>query len=127
MRQIHLDNKGKFKILTIISGILISLSVPLFLPHFEHSHGIHILIHMSGIILGTFLSVVGAITYLEFKKLRLLLIFFAFLVMTIGEILSVVNMFLVLWPSYSGIDSMITHGIILMTLTFFSFGIFKRD
>lgn len=127
MQQVHLDNKGKFKILTIISGILISVSVPLFLPHIEHGHGVHTLIHISGIILGTFLSVVGAITYLEYKTPRLLLVFFAFLAITIGEILSAANMLLVFWPSYSSIDSMITHGLILMMLTFFSFGIFRRD
>ncbi|AJM91585.1 conserved membrane protein of unknown function [Nitrosopumilus piranensis] len=127
MQQIHLDNKGKFKILTIITGILVVISVPLFLPHIEHGHGIHTLIHVSGIILGTFLSVVGAITYLEYKTPRLLLVFLAFLAITIGEILSATNMLFVFWPSYSSIDSMITHGLILMMLTFFSFGIFRRD
>ena len=127
MQQIHLDNNGKFKILTIITCALVAVSVPLFLPHIEHGHGIHTLIHVSGIILGTFLSVVGVITYLEYKTPRLLLVFLAFLAITIGEVLSAANMLLVFWPSYSSIDSMITHGLILMMLTFFSFGIFRRD
>lgn len=127
MQQIHLDNRGKFKILTMISGILISISVPLFLPHIEHGHGVHTLIHVSGIILGTFLTVVGAITYLEYKTTRLLLVFLAFFAITAAEILSAANMLFVFWPSYSSIDSMLTHGLILMMLAFFSIGIFRRD
>ena len=127
MQKTHLDNRGKFKILTIISCALISLSVPLFLPHFEHGHGLHTIIHISGIILGSFLSVVGAMTYLEYKTPRLLLVFLAFFAITVAEILSAANMLFVFWPSYSSIDSMITHGLILMMLAFFSIGIFRRD
>ncbi|MBS1268946.1 MAG: hypothetical protein MAG458_01682 [Nitrosopumilus sp.] len=127
VQQIHLDNKGKFKILTITTGILIALSIPLFLPHFEHGHGIHTLIHISGIILGSFLSVVGAITYLEYKTPRVFLIFCAFFTITVAEIVSAANMLFVFFPSYSSIDSMLTHGLILMMLIFFSIGIFRRD
>lgn len=127
MQQAFLDNKRKFKILVIITGVLVSVSVPLFLPHIEHGHGIHTLIHISGIILGSFLSVVGAITYLEYKSPRLFLVFLAFFAITIAEILSAANMLFLFWPSYSSIDSMITHLLILMMLTFFSIGIFRRD
>ena len=127
MQKTHLNNRGKSKILIIISCALISLCVPLFLPHFEQGHGIHTIIHISGIILGSFLSVVGAITYLEYKTPRLLLVFLAFLAITIAEILSAANMLFVLWPFYASIDSMLTHGLILMMLTFFSIGIFRRD
>lgn len=127
MQQVHLDNGGKFKILVIITCALIAVSIPLFLPHFEHGHGVHTTIHISGIVLGSFLSVVGAITYLEYKTPRLLLVFFAFFAITVAEVLSIANMLLVFWPSYSGIDSMITHLLILMMLTFFSIGIFRRD
>lgn len=127
MQKTHLDNRGKFKILTIISCALISISVPLFLPQFEHGHGIHTIIHISGIILGSFLTVVGAITYLEYKTPRLLLVFLAFFAITLGEIISATNMLFAFWPSHSSVDSMLTHGIILMMLVFFSIGIFRRD
>ncbi len=127
MQQVHLDNRGKFKILTILTAVLIAVSVPLFLPHFEHGHGIHTIIHISGIILGSFLTIVGAITYLEYKRPRLLLVFLAFFAITAAEILSAANMLFVFWPSYPSIDSMITHMLILMMLAFFSVGIFRRD
>ncbi|MCH9659006.1 hypothetical protein K0U27_10045 [archaeon] len=127
MQKLHLDNKGKFRILLLISGVIIVASVPLFLPHFLHGHGFHTGIHIAGIILGSFLSVVGAITYLEYKSTRLLLVFFAFLAVTAAEIVSALNMVFLFWPSYSTVDSIITHLLILMMLTFFSIGIFRRD
>ena len=127
MQQLHLDNKGKFKILLLVSGVIIAGSVPLFMPHFLHGHGFHTGIHIAGIILGSFLSVVGAISYLEYKTTRLLLVFFAFMAITTAEILSALNMVFLFWPSYSSIDSIITHLLILMMLTFFSVGIFRRD
>ncbi|MDH3204019.1 MAG: hypothetical protein OEL81_05005 [Nitrosopumilus sp.] len=127
MQKAHLENRGKFKILTIIAISIASLSIPLFLPHFEHGHGIHTITHMSGIVLGSFLSVVGFITWREYKTPRLLLVFLAFLAITVAEILSAANMLFVFWPSYSSIDSLITHVLILMMLSFFSIGIFRRD
>ena len=127
MQKAYLDNKNKFKILLVLTGVLVTISVPLFLPHIEHGHGAHTLIHISGIILGTFLSVIGFLTYLEYKTPRLMLVFLAFSAITVGEIISAANMILVFWPSFSNIDSMITHGMILMMLAFFSIGIFRRD
>ncbi|MCV0372395.1 MAG: hypothetical protein K5793_02445 [Nitrosarchaeum sp.] len=127
MQKTHLDNGSKFKILALISGILISISVPVFLPHFLHGHGVHVSIHLAGIGLGSFLSIIGAMTYLEYKTTRLLLVFFAFFVITIAEILSALNMVLIFWPSYSSVDSIVTHLLILMMLSFFSIGIFRRD
>ena len=127
MQKTHLDNKGKFKILTLITVVLISISIPAFLPHFLHGHEIHTTIHLSGIVLGSFLSVVGVMTYLEYKTNRLLLVFLAFTTITTAEVLSALNMIFLFWPSYSGIDSIITHSLILMMLTFFSIGIFRRD
>ena len=127
MQKVHLDNSRKFKVLIIISCALISVSVPLFLPHFEKGHGVHTIIHISGIILGSFLTVVGAITYLEYKTPRLLLVFAAFFAITVAEVLSAANMLFAFWPSHSSIDSMLTHGLILMMLAFFSIGIFRGD
>lgn len=127
MQKATLDTRRKFQILAIVTGIIISVSTPFFLPHFQHGHGLHTSIHIAGIILGSFLSVIGLITYQQYKTARLLLVFFAFSTVTAAEILSASNMVFLFWPSYSSIDSMITHLLILMMLTFFSVGIFRRD
>ena len=127
MQKAHLDNPAKFKILVLITVVLMAVSMPVFLPHFLHGHGVHTGIHLAGIVLGSFLSVVGFITYQEYKTTRLLLVFFAFFTVTIAETLSALNMVFLFWPSYSSVDSIITHLLILMMLTFFSIGIFRRD
>ena len=127
MQQLRLDNRGKLKVLLLTSIVIVATTMPLFLPHFLHGHGIHTGIHIAGITLGSFLSVVGGITYLEYRTTRLLLVFFAFLAVTAAEIISALNMVFLFWPSYSSIDSMMTHMLILMMLTFFSIGIFRRD
>ena len=127
MQQLRLDNKGKLKVLLLTSIVIVATTMPLFLPHFLHGHSIHTGIHIAGITLGSFLSVVGGITYLEYRTTRLLLVFFAFLAVTAAEIISALNMVFLFWPSYSSIDSMMTHMLILMMLTFFSIGIFRRD
>lgn len=127
MQKAHLDYKNKFQILAVITGIVIVTGITLFLPHFFHGHGFHTIVHLGSIALGSFLSIIGFLTYIEYKTTRLLLVFFAFLTVTIAEILSAFNMILLFWPSYTSIDSMITHLLILMMLSFFSVGIFRRD
>lgn len=127
MQKVHLATKGKSKILLVISIALMFVFVPVFLPHYMHGHGLHVSIHLASIILGSFLSVVGAITYLEFKTSRLFLMMCAFCAITVAEIASVVNIMFLFWPSYSSADSLITHGLILTMLSFFVVGIFRTD
>lgn len=127
MLKSRLENDIKFKILAIITGVLVAIGIPAFLPHYSHGHGLHVTIHLAGIVIGTFLSVVSAITFLEYKTKRLLLVFLAFFSITIAEVLAASNMIFLFWPAYSSVDSMITHFLILMMLTFFAVGIFRRD
>lgn len=127
MQKVHLDNKSKFKVLAIITGVLIVVGIPALLPHFLHGHGIHTAIHLVGIIIGSFLTFVSGVTYLEYKTTRLFLIFLAFFSVTSAEILSAANMVFLLWPSYTSVDSIITHVLIVMMLAFFAIGVFRRD
>lgn len=127
VQKTSLENNKKFQILALIAGVITIISIPVFLPHFFHGHGFHTVIHLSGIILGTFLSVIGALTYLEYKINRLLLVFLAFATITTAEILSALNMIFLFWASYTSVDSLITHLLILMMLTFFAIGIFRKD
>ena len=127
MQRIQLDNRKKLRLLFVISGILLISSVPVFAPHFMHGHGLHVGIHIASIILGSFLSVVGAITYLEYKTNRLFLMMCAFFTITGAEIVSALNSVMAFWPSYTSVDSLITHALILLMLVLFSIGIFRTD
>ncbi|MBI3253613.1 MAG: hypothetical protein HYZ56_02690 [Nitrosopumilales archaeon] len=122
-----MDVKGKYKILAIISAVLILMSFPYFFPHFVHGHGLHVGIHLASVILGLFLSIVGALAYLEYKTKRLFLMLCAFCAITLVEIVSAVNIVFLFWPSHADIDSLFTHGLILATLSFFVIGIFRTD
>ena len=127
MLKSRLEKNDKLKILAMITGVLVAISIPAFLPHYLHGHAVHTTIHLAGIIIGTFLSVVSAITFLEYKTKRLFLVFLAFFSVTIAEVLAAANMIFLFWQSYASIDSMITHFLILMMLTFFAIGVFRRD
>ena len=127
MQKSHLDNKGKSKILFLLSITLGIITIPLSISHFIEGHGIHLGIHIASITLGSFLSVVGAMTYLEYRINRLLFVMFAFAAITTAEIVSTANFLLFFQESYIGMDSLLTHGLILLMLSLFSLGIFRTD
>ena len=127
MQKSHLDNKGKSKILFLLAITLGVITIPLSIPHFIEGHGIHLGIHIASITLGSFLSVVGAMTYLEYRINRLLFVMFAFAAITTAEIVSTANFLLFFQESYIGMDSLLTHGLILLMLSLFSLGIFRTD
>ena len=127
MQKSHLDNKDKSKILFLFAIILGVITIPLSLPHFIEGHGIHIGIHIVSVILGSFLSMVGVMTYLEYRTSRLLFVMFAFAAITTAEIISTANFLFFFQESYIGMDSLLTHSLILLMLSLFSLGIFRTD
>ncbi len=127
MQQPGLDYKTKSKLLVISSLIIGLSSLPFAFPHILVGHGIYFAIHMASISLGAFLSLVGFFTYRDFKTPKLFLIMCAFLAITIGETFSFINMIMPLIPSSLGLDVLISHGLILLTLSFFVVGIFRSN
>lgn len=123
-----LDHRTKSKLL-IISSLLIWLSsLPFAFPHILVGHGVYFVIHVASISLGAFLSLVGFFTYREFQTTKLFLVMCAFLAITIGETFSFINnMIIPLIPSSFGLDALISHGLILLTLSFFALGIFRSN
>ena len=84
-------------------------------------------VHLVSVILGLFLSIVGALTFLEFRTMRLLLVFCAFSAVTVAELVSLVSFAVPILPLDNGLDSLIVHLMILLMLSFFSLGIFRSD
>lgn len=123
-----LDHRTKSKLL-IISSLLIGMSsLPFAFPHILVGHGIYFAIHVASISLGAFLSLVGFFTYREFQTTKLFLVMCAFLAITVGETFSFINnMIIPLIPSSFGLDALISHGLILLTLSFFALGIFRSN
>lgn len=119
--------KDKTNILLVVSVAVLLVSIPLGFEGIDSSERGYYAIHVVSLIFGLFLSVLGFLTYLEFKSTRLLMVFCAFVAITIAESTSWVNLFYPFFDSVYGIHGYITHGLILIMLSFFIVGIFRSD
>jgi hypothetical protein len=127
LQSTGLNTRAKSKVL-MISSLIIGLSLlPFTFQHILIGHGTYFAIHIASISLGTFLSIVGFFTYREFKAAKLFLIMFAFVAITVGEAFSFINMITPFFASNFGLDSLISHGFILLMLSFFVVGIFRSN
>lgn len=119
--------KDKTNILLAITVAVLLVSVPIGFDIVDSSERGYYAIHVVSLIFGLFLSVLGFLTYLEFKNIRLLMIFCAFVAITIAESTSWVNLVYPFFDNVYGIHGYITHGLILVMLSFFIIGIFRSD
>ncbi len=127
MQNSSMDIKTKYKVLLYSLVAVILATVPFSISSFQNGNELHILIHTCAIILSVFLSVVGVITYRSFKTTRLFLVMCAFVSICLAEITALSLLLLSTPPSFTNYDSLITHGLILLMLSFFAFGIFRKD
>ena len=123
-----LENRSKLFTLTIFAVIGI-LAIPVILPHIFHKFQVfHILLHLSGIGLAAFLSIVSAIAYARVRTRRLLFTMLAFSIFIASETLSLVD---AAWQYtyYLGVFSAgeIGHFLSLCTLGMFAISVFRRD
>jgi len=114
-------------LLVILSISICGATIPFAIPHILVGHGLHAVIHITSIALGTFLSVIGLFAYKTFKTTRLFLMMCAFYAVTAAEAFSFLNLIFPFVPSNVGLDGLIAHTLILLMLTFFVIGIFRSD
>lgn len=103
------------------------ISVPIGFESIDSSERGYYAIHVVSLIFGLFLSVLGFLTYLEFRSPRLLMVFCAFVAITIAESTSWINLIYPFFENTYGIHGYVTHGLILVMLSFFIVGIFRSD
>ena len=127
MQRSPIDMKTKSKVLFYSLIAVIISTAPLSFSSFSDGNELHVLIHTSAIVLSVFLSVVGFMTYRAFRTTRLFLVMCAFVSICLAEILALSLLVFTHSVSVSNYDSLITHGLILLMLSFFAFGIFRRD
>ena len=127
MQKSTLTHKKKIKILVAIAGFATLVSVTFSLYHNFQDNEIYFGIHLASVTLGAFLSIVGTLTFLEFRTRRLFLVMCAFIAITLAEGISTVNFIIPIIPIDTNIHSFITHSMILLMLSFFSVGIFRTD
>jgi uncharacterized membrane protein len=123
-----LENKPKLFALVIFSVIGV-LAVPVILPHIFHRFQVfHILLHLSGVSIGSFLTIVSAIAYKRIKTKRMLFTMIAFALFAVAEVFSVID---AAWQYtyYLGTLSAdeVGHILELCTLGMFAISVFRRD
>ena len=106
----RLNNTTKFKILATIIVVALLILIPLSSPNFTLENQYHVALHISSVIAGTFLSIMGFLTYKTFRTTRLMLVMFAFMSITSLELFSIVSFIVAPHPPIIESDSLITHG-----------------
>jgi hypothetical protein len=122
------ENKSTLFSIVIFSVVGI-LSIPILLPHISHQFQFfHILLHISGISIAVFLSIISALAYSKTRTRRLLFTMIAFSMFVASESFSVID---AAWQYtyYLGEFSSAELGHILMigTLGMFALSVFRRD
>lgn len=113
----------------IVAGIVGIMAAPIIIPHIFHGfHIAHIGLHIGGVILATFLSVLGTMTYLRLKTRRLLFTAIAFGIFIGAETALMVD---ATWPTIYDFDAMplleVGHLLTFITLGLLALGVFRND
>ena len=113
----------------LIFGMIVVMAIPILLPHIFHEFMVfHILLHLTGIAIASFLSIVSAIAYARIKTKRMLFTLIAFSLFAVSEVFTLID---AVWQYtyYLGYLSMdeIGHILALCTLGMFALSVFRRD
>ena len=113
-------------VLLVVIG---TLSIPIIVPHIFHGyHVVHIGLHVGGITLAVFISLIAIIAYLRLKTKRLLFTSLAFSIFVVAESVLLID---ATWPTLYdiGVVSLLEIGHILTitTLGLMALGVFRND
>jgi len=113
----------------IVAGVVAILALPIIIPHLLHGfHIAHIFLHVGGITLAVFISVLACIAYSRLRTKRLLLSTIAFSNFIVAEITLLVD---ATWPSVYDLGdiplSEVGHLLTFATLGLLALGVFRND
>jgi len=113
----------------VVTGIVAILALPIIVPHLLHGyHLAHIFLHIGGITLAVFISVLAIFAYYRLRTKRLLLSAAAFTNFIAAEIILLVD---ATWPSIYNLGGMsfpeIGHLLTFITLGLLALGVFRND
>ncbi|MGB9124866.1 MAG: hypothetical protein WA833_07120 [Nitrosotalea sp.] len=123
-----LENRPKLFALVIFTIIGI-FAIPVILPHIFHEFQVfHILLHLSGVAIASFLTIVSALAYSRIKTKRLMFTMIAFGLFAVAEVFSVIDaawQYTYYFGSVSADE--VGHILELCTLGMFALSVFRRD
>ena len=113
----------------VVTGVIAILALPIIVPHILHGfHLAHIFLHVGGISLAVFITVLAIIAYYRLKTKRLLLSSVAFATFIGAEIVMLVD---TTWPSLYDLGEMplfeVGHLLTFTTLGLLALGVFRND
>jgi len=113
----------------VITGVIAILALPIIIPHLLHGyHLAHIFLHVGGISLAVFISVLAGFAYYRLRTKRLLLSAVAFANFIAAETVLLVD---ATWPSIYDLGEMplaeMGHLLTFITLGLLALGVFRND
>jgi hypothetical protein len=113
----------------VIFTIIGVLAIPVILPHIFHEFQVfHILLHLSGVSIASFLTIISTLAYTRIRTRRLLFTLIAFALFAVSEVFSVID---AAWQYTYYLGSVsadeIGHILALCTLGMFALSVFRRD
>ena len=113
----------------VVTGVVAILALPVIIPHLLHGHHIaHIFLHVGGITLAVFISVLAGIAYYRLRTKRLLLSSIAFTNFIAAEAVLLVD---ATWPTIYDLEFMplseVGHLLTFATLGLLALGVFRND
>ena len=113
----------------VVAGVIAILAMPIIIPHLLHGyHLAHIFLHIGGITLAVFISILAGFAYYRLRTKRLLLSAAAFTNFIAAEIVLLVD---ATWPTIFDLEELslseIGHLLTFITLGLLALGVFRND
>ena len=113
----------------VVAGVVAILALPIIIPHLLHGfHIAHIFLHIGGITLAVFITILASIAYSRLRTKRLLLSAIAFANFIAAEFVLLID---TTWPSAYDLGDMplseVGHLLTFATLGLLALGVFRND
>jgi hypothetical protein len=113
----------------VVAGVVAILALPIIVPHLLHGfHIAHIFLHVGGITLAVFITILAGFAYSRLKTKRLLLSAIAFANFIAAEFVMLID---TTWPTIYDLGEMplseVGHLLTFATLGLLALGVFRND
>ena len=116
-------------LLGLTTAIIVGVITPLVIPHISHPSMIyHIILHLAGMTIATFLGLVSFLAYKRVRGTRILLMTIGFMALSTAEILYFLDAMDILPMPHLPIANIeLSHVILLVMITLFGLGVLKNS
>lgn len=113
----------------IVTGIVAILALPVILPHLFHGyHLVHIFLHIGGITLAVFITILASLAFFRLRTKRLMLSAMAFSTFVAVEMVLLID---ATWPMVYDFEYLslleMGHLLTFVTLGLLALGVFRND